>query len=438
MNRPAFRDPVRVTTVRSSSSPPPQRTSLVVLPWLVRLRWVSVVALAAGLLATPLWGIRIPLAPIAALLAALAGTNIVLALQLRSPEPSRTVIGVSLLVDSALLTGILYFAGGPMNPFSVVYLVGITLAAVTLGHRWALAIASVSVALYAIPFNIYQPLEYTDARSSQYALTLHLAGMWVALSAAAVLIAYFVGRVSEALEQRERELIATRRAAETSERLAALLSLGAGAAHELATPLSSIRTAAAELERETEASDRERMADDYLGVIRREIDRCTHVLDQLSGRAASASAADTQIELSRLVDDIRARLGEAWSARLDVVLPAHPRPIAVPAEPLRQAVVALVQNAFDASSPGQAVTLTVEQDTGTAGLRLAVVDTGRGMSEDLTARVGEPFVTTKSSGTGLGLGLFLARAFAEQMGGALHVRSVLGQGTSVVLELPAS
>lgn len=422
-------------TTPSQTADPPHRASRVVLPWLVRLRWVSVVALTVSLLTTPSWGIEIPMLPIAALLAALAGTNLVLALQLRSPEPSRTVIGGSLLVDSALLTGILYFAGGPMNPFSVVYLVGITLAAVTLGHRWALAIAAVSIALYALPFNIYQPLQYADARSSQYALTLHLAGMWVALSAAAVLIAYFVGRVSEALEQRERELIAARHAAERSERLASLLSLGAGAAHELATPLSSIRTAAAELERHAGLAP-DGSAPEYLRVIRREIDRCTHVLDHLSGRAASASADDTQIEPARLVDDVRARLGEACATRLDVILPVETRPIAAPAEPLRQAVVALVQNAFDASGPDQAVTLRLDQRT--AGVRVEVVDTGRGMDDDLSARVGEPFVTTKPPGAGLGLGLFLARAFAEQMGGALHVRSALGRGTSVVLELPAS
>ena len=158
----------------------PRRASLVMLPWLVRLRWASLVGLAVGLGATPLFGIEVPRAPIAALLAALAATNVVLALQLRSPEPSRTVIGSSLLVDGALLTGILYFAGGPMNPFSVVYLVGITLAAVTLGHRWALAVSVVSIGAYALTFFWYRPLEFTDPGTSQYALTLHLGGMWVA------------------------------------------------------------------------------------------------------------------------------------------------------------------------------------------------------------------------------------------------------------------
>lgn len=421
--------------------PQPTRASLVGLPWLVRLRWASLVALAAVFAASPVWGIRVPALPIAALLAALAATNVVLALQLRSPEPSRVVIGTSLLVDGALLTGILYFAGGPMNPFSVVYLVGITLAAVTLGPRWALAIALVSIGLYALTFVWYVPLEFTDDRGSQYSLALHLGGMWVALSAAAALIAYFVGRVSDALEQRERELLATRMAAERSERLAALLALGAGAAHELATPLSSIRVAAGELERTVvEAgrapdSGRSDRTTEYVRIIRREIDRCTRVLDQLSGRAASASAADTLIAPEALVDDVRARLGEGLAGRLQVALPDRPRPIAAPAEALRQVVVALVQNAFEASAPGQPVQLRLDQ---TRGVRVEVVDQGHGMSDELTARVGEPFVTTKPDGAGLGLGLFLARAFAEQMGGALHVRSALGHGTSVTLELPAS
>ena len=168
---------------------------------------------------------------------------------MRSPEPSRGVIGASLLIDSGLLTGILYFVGGPMNPFSIVYLVGITLAAVTLGHRWAVVIATVSVAAYGLTFFWHRPLEFADPTSSQRTMTLHLSGMWVALSAAAGLIAHFVGRVSEALEQRGAELAEARAATARSERLAALLSLGAGAAHELATPLSTIRTAAGELER---------------------------------------------------------------------------------------------------------------------------------------------------------------------------------------------
>ena len=81
----------------SATAPDPARASRVMLPWLVRLRWASLVGLAAGLGATPLFGIEVPRVPIALLLAALAATNVVLALQLRSPEPSRAVIGSSVV-----------------------------------------------------------------------------------------------------------------------------------------------------------------------------------------------------------------------------------------------------------------------------------------------------------------------------------------------------
>ena len=106
----------------------------------------------------------------------------------------------------------------------------------------------------------------------------------------------------------------------------------------------------------------------------------------------------------------------------------------MPAEPLRQAVVALLQNAFDASAAGPARDAARRA---ARGLRLEVVDHGRGMGDADAARAGEPFFTTKAPGAGLGLGLFLVRAFADQMGGTLRVRLDARQGTSAVLELPA-
>jgi two-component system sensor histidine kinase RegB len=405
------------------------------MPWLVRLRWASVIALAAAAWAAyAFWGVRLPLGPLVALLTALAATNAALAFQLRSPAPRRIVVGGALLVDVGLLTGILYLVGGPLNPFGIVYLVGITVAAVALGYRWAIALGVLSNLAYGFTFFYHRPLEFIDPSGSGAVLTLHLSGMWVAFAAATGLIAYFVGRVSESLAQRERELTAARASAAKSERLAALFALGAGAAHELATPLSTIRTAAGELERAiARQSDRSRADADYIAIIRSEVDRCTQVLDQLSGRAAATSNADSHVLLTRLVEDLRYRLGESLAQRLDVSVPADAQALDVPAEPLRQALVALLRNAFDASLPDQRVTMRVEQGT---GFRVEVIDRGRGMDDTEIARAGEPFFTTKPTGAGLGLGLFLVRAFADQMGGSLSLRSTPGAGTSAILELP--
>ena len=300
------------------------QASRVVMPWLVRLRWLSVVALAAAAWAAEaFWRLRLPVVPLVALLAALAGTNAALTLQMRSPEPRRGIIGSVLLLDVGLLTAILYLVGGPLNPFSIVYLVGITVAAVALGLRWAIGVAVVSNLAYGLIFVYNRPFVFSDPSFSDRLLTLHLSGMWIALAAAAGLIAIFVSRVSDALELRERELAEARSAAARSERLAALFSLGAGAAHELATPLSTISTAAAELEC-TLTAHRAGVAPaaaDYTAIIRGEIDRCTNVLDHLSGRASSASAADTDVALSSLIDDVKYRLGESLAHRLEVKLP---------------------------------------------------------------------------------------------------------------------
>jgi two-component system sensor histidine kinase RegB len=308
-------------------------------------------------------------------------------------------------------------------------------AAVSLGHRWAIAIAVVSNVAYGWTFLHHRPLQFSDPAYGGRVLALHLYGMWVALAAAAALIAHFVGRVAEALERREQELAQARAAAARSDRLSALLALGAGAAHELATPLSTIGTAAGELDRAMSLPDGPEAGavGEYVGIIRREVQRCTIVLDQLSGRAASASAADPELTVAQLAGEVRARLGESLSRRLDISLPPEPQPLAVPGEAFRQVVVALLRNAFDASGPEQRVALAIDQGD---GVRVQVRDRGRGMSLDEAQRAGEPFFTTKAPGGGLGLGLFLARAFTDQMGGSLQWSSTPGEGTSVVLDLP--
>jgi two-component system sensor histidine kinase RegB len=218
-----------------------------------------------------------------------------------------------------------------------------------------------------------------------------------------------------------------------NERLAAVTTLTAGAAHELSTPLGTIALAAVELERAAFALAQPGLADDAR-LIRTEVDRCRAILDQMSGRAGGMAAEDLEVfEVTGVIGDITRMLSPAHAARLEIRVPDGAVSVHAPRRGLAQAILTLVRNAFDATvDDSLPVVLDVRQELNV--LRVAVHDRGQGLSAEALARAGEPFYTTKEAGSGLGLGLFLARVFAERFGGTLRLESA--QGTTAILELP--
>ena len=216
-----------------------------------------------------------PLPRLLALVGVSIASNAVLALGRRRLADPRTLCGGALTLDTLLLTGLLQPSGGASNPFSVLYLVYIALAAVVLGARWTWFLAALSVVCYGV-LVLGRACGSTHAAHGAADLGAHLQGMWVAFTVAAVLTAYFVVKLSTALERRDAEIAEMRERAARHERLAALTTLAAGAAHELGTPLATIAVAAGELERALralpEAQARALLEDARL--IRAELERC--------------------------------------------------------------------------------------------------------------------------------------------------------------------
>src|SRR5262249_15547593 len=177
------------------------------LPWLTRLRWGGV----AGQLVTVAvghWtlGLALPLAPVLALIGVGIATNLALGRWLRAGGSAGPLLcGAVLVLDTLLLTGLLHASGGPFNPFSVLYLVYIMLAAVVLGAAWTWSLAGLSVACYMSLFLLPAsgPVAHVHGDG---ALSLHLWGMLVAFVVAAALTAYFVVRLSAAIERRDAEI----------------------------------------------------------------------------------------------------------------------------------------------------------------------------------------------------------------------------------------
>lgn len=407
----------------------------ITLTWLVRLRWGFFVAQAVTVAATRyLLAVNVPIVALGCVVAASGASNLALDLHARRrSDPNDAALGAVFVLDTLLLTALLYFSGGPANPFSVFYLVHVTIAAVALGMRWAAVVVILSVLSYAMLFFEHVSVPAMEhAHHSGRAFSVHLQGMWFALTIAASLIAYFVTRVSGALRAREAELLRTQQLAACNEKLASLSTLAAGAAHELGTPLGTIAIAAKELERSIGSAPEEAILDARL--IREELERCRAIVGRMSANAGQAIGEALEPTTTHaVVAALRERMGDHVLACVDVQV--EDAAFEGPVQGLVQVLSNLVQNALHATPDGGArVALT--SDVASGSVRFTVVDRGRGVPRRDLDRIGEPFFTTKPPGQGMGLGLFLARAFAERHGGRLVFASEDGKGTRVTLELP--
>ncbi len=264
---------------------------------------------------------------------------------------------------------------------------------------------------------------------------------------AAAVAVWLVTSLNSRLQRREDELAALEERRARAERVAALTSLAAGAAHELATPLATISVVAREMERAAERREDDHALDD-VELIQREVSRCREVLDQLSIEGGElAGEAPSDVDATTLLEATSAKLspGDRDRVRFRVAGPSgapHDMTLTVrvPVGGTARVLAGLIDNALQASAEGDAVDVVLSGREGAT--ELLVSDRGAGMDEATIARAQEPFFTTRGAPgetdarRGMGLGLFLASSFADQLGGDLSIRSAPGEGTQVLLTLP--
>ena len=409
------------------------------LAWLLRLRWLAIFGqLAITALAVLALRVSLPLALVLPLIAVTAISNAGLTFWLRNAEPSsRALFGV-LVLDVLTLTALLLTAGGASNPFSVFYLVHVALSALLLAPRPAwLVTALTSLAfgsLFVLPSHTIDP---HAMHMHHGASSMHLQGMWLAYSLAAGFVVHFVSRVASALQARERELFELLRSAARSERLASLSTLAAGAAHELGTPLGTIALVAKELERGLERNREPAELSQDARLIRQEVERCRDILQRMAANAGEgAGEMPGQISIRGVEQGLNDALGPA-SQQIAFEHSGEQSELIVPKRLLVQVLANLVRNAVDAQAEvGTNQPIRVVSRIEDERAAFEILDHGVGIPEAARARVGEPFFTTKAPGRGLGLGVFLARAFAEKMGGELTLLARPGGGTEARLIVP--
>ena len=395
--------------------------------WLARMRWGALAIVAASILiATQALDVDLPVAPMWGLVALGAVSNVWLALG-KSEH-----LGAFLILDVALLTGLLYFSGGPTNPFSIIYVVYIAMSAVMLTPRWTWAIAGLSVLSFAALFVFLVPSEHLGLAGHGGGFQAHLYGMLIALVLAVALITYFVSQLSLELRRRERALAEAEERTHRWGKLASIATLAAGAAHELGTPLGTIAVAAKEMERQArKLPGGEGLVDDA-ELIREELERCRTVLDRMAAAGGEhVGESLSSVSVTELFSEVRGRLdpeqAERWETRSEVETLRAPR------EALVQMVENVARNGFDACDEGR-VSLEVQRRDG--GVELRFFDEGHGMDPGTIERATDPFFTTKQSGERMGLGLFLARTLVDSLGGRLEIESATGHGTTISVVLP--
>jgi two-component system sensor histidine kinase RegB len=403
------------------------------IQWLARLRWAEIAGQAGTVLVGQfLLDGALPMAELLAVIAVGLVSNLVLELYFfgdrRSPE-ARPVherqIALVMMLDIAVLTGLLYFSGGPHNPFAFLYLVQIALATVLVRALWSWTLVGLSFVGFGILLVAHQPLAIPDDRRT--------VGMWVALGVASAFVVHFLRRITGALAQRDTELTLARGLAARQERLASLATMAAGAAHELSTPLGTVALAAKELERALTKNGSPELAADAR-LIREQVGRCRAILEQMAGGAGTVGETLVARTVGELLDDTLVGIRDAPAVHRDVPSELVHTKLRLPPRAVSQALRSLVTNAQDASPPTSSVIIAVRSDDHT--LEIAIHDRGAGMPSEILARIGEPFFTTKPPGRGMGLGLFLARSVIEAVGGNLVIQSGAGEGTVVRVTVP--
>jgi len=388
----------------------------------------------------------LPYSVLGLILTGITAINLLTWLRLQKPWPVTELEFFSqLLLDTLCISLLLYFSGGANNPFVSYYLVPLCIAAATLSWNYAAILTAMSVAAYTALLIYHIPIEELSPMSQHHELTMvheghnnhggsqwnmHTLGMWINFMVSALLISYFVVQMARNIRGQDQALTRLREEEMLNQQLMAVATLAAGTAHELGTPLSTIKTLLSEM-RDDHPDNPELQAD--IELLQSQVGQCNSTLKNLINRAEQSQAGtQSQQDLHAYCDDII----EQWlimrpevEADIQLGKDCPEKHISFDAT-IGQSMLNLLNNAADACPTGIAVTMAWSNKE----FMLTIDDNGPGIPIEIAEQLGKPFVSTK--GKGFGLGLFLSHASISRHGGEIKLYNRDGKGTHTELRLP--
>lgn len=404
---------------------------------LVSLRWLVVAGEVLLLLVVGLGlGFHAPYPLCFAVIGAAAWLNLLTGIA----QPPQKVFTdregtAQLALDIVQIGALIFLTGGTANPFVLLLIAPVALAAATLPARPVLilgflaAAVAVALAFFAMPLPGAEHLMNSEYR----------VGAAIAVMAGIALIAGYVRQAAEEAARMALALDVTQSVLAREQRLSALGGLAAAAAHELGTPLATISIVAKEMIREAPTPQVREDAE----LLMAQAERCREILRRLTDRPDAASdEVHERLSLRQLVHEVIEPHASTPDVRVEAIVTGAP---GVPAPDIRRmpeithAFTSFVENAVDFAASEVLVTARFDADA----VSMEVRDDGPGFAPEILAKLGEPYVTTRPGAEGsrtghigMGLGFFISKTLLERTGAVVTFQNGRPRGAVVSARWP--
>jgi two-component system sensor histidine kinase RegB len=343
--------------------------------------------------------------------------------------------------DILQLSALLYLTGGLTNPFVMLFLAPVMISAVSLPRKLTIVLGVLMIAAATLLAVEYMPLPWYPGTELRFPL-LYRGGIWTSLLLSSAFIGIYAARVSDEARLLSGALTATELIIEREQHLSRLDGLAAAAAHELGTPLATITVVTKELMNSVPESA-PALADD-LTLLAQEAQRCRSILQKLTSLDEDAGSVLNVQSLEELIAEVVER---HRGCDLDVEIVKNgpePAPILARNPGILYGLGNLVENAFDFARSKVRIEALWSRDH----IVISIEDDGPGFTPAILNRLGDPYVSGRSAerrtkaepGSGLGLGLFIAKTLLERSGAIIHIANVDSPrtGARVVVSWPRS
>jgi two-component system sensor histidine kinase RegB len=397
---------------------------------LILIRWIAIAGQASTILIVHYGlGFGLPLVPALGVVASSALLNLVLiVLRQWAARLGARDAALYLGYDVLQLALLLYLTGGLQNPFSILILAPVTVAATILSRRAVIALSLLAVAAISVLALRHMPLPWRD-EPLVFPPELVL-GIWIALVLATVFIGAYTWSIAQGARRLRDAMAATQLALAREQRVSAVGALAAAAAHELGSPLATIAVVAKELVRELPGGSPH--AEDA-ALLLSQSERCRRILAELAQQPEEDGGSPyTRLPISALVETaaaphrhqgIRLILATAGAA-------AEDEPLVRRSPEIMHGLNNLIQNAVQFAA--REVSITTFWDA--KSVMVEVDDDGPGFPLHLLGRLGEPYLSTRAGVTDhMGLGIFIAQSLLERSGARLAFDNLAEGGAHIAI-----